>query len=333
MLVAGLHTVRKPTQWWGWLLMGIALGFGLLAKAYFLTAVPAVIVVAAIAFWSNRDGTASARSIRAILLRLGVSLAVTLVVAGRWYANVRRTTGSWSGLSFDAAQRHISILQKLAAVPHVNWKSGALSILISHVWFGGWSFLRVPVAVYVLAFAVILLAMVGAAVRLFRRRASLKAERDVLVLMAFYVCFWAGLGYHVLVTYLSVGASSSNGWYLYSAVAAEIVLLVWGLQAFAPAHLVFPGLAVGWAALDLYGAHALLMPYYTGLTSHVGKSVPAALWATLTQLPMVFDRLAQLRPPWLNAQALLCGWVGYWIATVATVLWIVMRFRKSAIAA
>ena len=330
MLVAALEVARQPSKWRGWLLMGTALGLGLLAKAYFLTAVPAMIGVAAIAFWSHCGSTASPSSIRPILLRLGATLAVTLVIAGRWYANVRSTTGSWSGLGLVAAQRHASMLQKLAAVLHVNWKSGVLSILISHVWFGGWSFLRVPVTVYVAAFAAIALAVAGTAIRIFRSPNSLSDQRDVVVLVAFYVCFWAGLAYYVLVTYLSLGASSSPGWYLYSAVAAEIVLLAWGLQAFAPARIVFPSLAAGVAVLDLYGTHALLMPYYTGLTSHVGKSVPAALWTTLSQLPMVFDRLAQLRPPWLNP-ALLCLWVGYWIATVAPVLAVFIIFRKSAI--
>lgn len=213
----------------------------------------------------------------------------------------------------------------------MDWKSGVLSILISHVWFGAWSFLRVPNAVCVLAFAVAGVAMAGVVVRLRHGRAARVEMRDILVLTAFYICFWAGLAYSVLVTFLNEGVSSSTGWYLYAAVAAEIVLLVWGLQAFVPARIVFPVLAVCVAALDLYGTHALLMPYYTGLTSHVGNSVPATLRATLTQLPIVFDRLVELRPPWLNATALVCLWVGYWIGTAAAMSVVVMSFRKPAI--
>ena len=101
--------------------------------------------------------------------------------------------------------------------------------------------------------------------------------RDVSVLAAFYLCFWAGLAYHVLITFLHQGVSASTGWYLYAPVAAEGVLLVWGLEAFFPARVVLPSLAIAVAGLDLYGMHALLMPYYTGLTSHRGGSVSPAL--------------------------------------------------------
>ena len=113
-----------------------------------------------------------------------------------------------------------------------------------------------------------------------RKRTRASETRAILALAAFYLCFWAGLLYDVLVIYLSKGVSASAGWYLYAAVAAEIILLVCGLQAFFSARVVFPGLALGIATLDLYGMHGLPMPYYSGLTWHVGKSVGSALWVT-----------------------------------------------------
>ncbi len=187
-----------------------------------------------------------------------------------------------------------------------------------------------PIAIYLLAFVVIALAVAGVAVHLFRRRASPDEVRDILVLAAFYGCFCAGLAYHVLINYLSHGISSSAGWYLYATVAAEVVLLVWGLQAFFPVRIVFPSLAIGAAALDLYGMHALLMPYYTGVTAHAGNSVPPAFWSTITHLPFVFGRLGELRPVWLSAPVLLSWWIGYWVATLGTALAVVVLFRKSS---
>lgn len=78
-----------------------------------------------------------------------------------------------------------------------------------------------------------------------------------------------------LITFLYEGVSASNGWYLYDAVvAAEGILVVWGLETFLPGHVVFPSLTIALAGLDLYGMHALLMPYYTGLTDHRDGSVP-----------------------------------------------------------
>ena len=331
MLAAAVAAVHKPLSWSAWLLLGAALGCGLLSKAYVMSALPAVVVVGVLAVWRPSDTGQQRASPVSIILRLAAAFAATAIVAGKWYAGVHRTTGSWTGVIDDVAISHLSVVQKLGQVPHVNWKSGVLSILISHVWFGAWSFLRVPNEIYVLGFGVIGMAIVGVVVRLRRGRGTSAQMDGILVLSAFYIFFWAGLAYSVLVTFMNQGVSSSTGWYLYTAVAAEVILLVWGLQAFASARLVFLGLAVCAATLDLYGTHALLMPYYTGLTSHIGKSVPGAFWATATELPTVFRRLAELRPPRLNATALVFFWCGYWIATLAMLTAIFMSFRGSAI--
>jgi hypothetical protein len=104
------------------------------------------------------------------------------------------------------------------------------------------------------------------------------------------------------------------------------------VQAFVPSRIVIPGLVIGIAFLDLYGTHALLMPYYSGLSSHVGASVPPAFLTTLAQLPAVFSRLAELRPAWLNAAVLAGLWLGYWITTIAAVWAVVAGYSKPAAA-
>jgi 4-amino-4-deoxy-L-arabinose transferase-like glycosyltransferase len=328
LLVAALQVAQQPRSWRWWILLGIALGVGLLTKAYFLTAIPAVIVLAGISFWRAREGDAGKSAILAVAVRLCAALAVTLAIAGAWYARVHAATGSWSGQGDDAAMRQVSLLQKLSAIPHVNWKSGVLSVVVSHIWFGGWSFLRVPRNLYVVGVLVIVAAVAGVVIRLSRRRDAKGERRDVLVLTAFYLCFWAGLAYHVLVTFLHLGVSATTGWYLYALVAAEIVLLVWGLEALVPARVVLPALAIAVAGLDLYGMHGLLMPYYTGLTAHHGDSVSPALGATIRNLSEVFISLSETRPTWLSAPVLVSWWLGYWAATAGTVLMVGVLFRK-----
>ena len=325
MLAAAVVLAQKPQSWNAWLVVGAALGCGLLTKAYFLTAVPAVLVIAVVWAWPRKSGDGKLRPAK-VVTRLSCALLIAFLIAGRWYARVHHTTGSWSGQGDDVAMHRLSLLQKLAALPQVNWKSGVLSVLVSHVWFGAWSFLRVPDRTYKLAFAVIALGVLGVVWRLARRQGSSGELRAIVTLSAIYLGFWAGLAYNVLVTFLNQGVSASTGWYLYAAVAAEVVLLVWGLQAFMPGRVVLPLLAVAVAALDLYGIHALLMPYYSGLSWHVGESVPVALRSTLTQLPVVFTRLSLLRPEWLNSSALLGLWAGYWIATLGTVLAVIAQF-------
>ena len=327
ILAAAIATVDKPLSWRAWILLGLGLGAGLLSKAYVLSAVPAVILLAILVTSRSQRSGEQRVSWNSIVLRLTSTFVVTFAIAGAWYIGVHRATGSWTGVTDDVAARHLSLPQKFAQLPNVNWKSGALSILISHLWFGAWSFLRVPDVIYVLAFVLIGGAIVGVFVRLVRKGARARETRAILGLAAFYLCFWAGLLYDVLVIYLTKGVSASAGWYLYAAVAAEIILLVWGLQAFFPARIVFPGLALGITALDLYGMHGLLMPYYTGLTWHVGKFVASALWVTTTHLSVVFDRLDQLRPPWFPVSALLIAWILYCVATVGTATAVVLLFR------
>ena len=328
LLVAALQVAQQAMSWRWWIAVGCALGSGLLTMASFLTAIPAVVLLAAISFRSaGGAGTRTPRTF-AIAGRCSVALAVAAAIAGPWYARVHSATGSWSGLAHDAAVRHVSLLQKLYAVPHVNWESGALSVVISHIWFGGWSFLRVPRTLYVAGILVIVAAVAGGVIRLYRRREAANEIRDVLVMAAFYLCFWAGLAYHVLITFLHEGVSASTGWYLYAVVAAEGILLVWGLVAFFPARVVLPSLAIAVAGLDLYGTHALLMPYYSGLTSHDNGAVAPALVVTIRLLPEVFTRLGETRPAWLDAPVLLGWWTGYWAATLAMVVVVLVIFRK-----
>jgi 4-amino-4-deoxy-L-arabinose transferase-like glycosyltransferase len=330
LLMASLQAARHSMHWIWWIAVGCALGAGLLTMASFMTAIPAVVLLAAVCVRSAGSSGIRSQRVFAIAARCGTALAIAAVIAGPWYAHVHSATGSWSGLGHDAALRHYSLLQKLLAIPRVNWKSGALSVLISHIWFGGWSFLRVHRGLYIAGILVIVLAIAGVVVRLTRRHDPGDEIRNVEILASFYACFLAGLAYHVLITFLHEGVSASTGWYLYALGAAEGILLVWGLQAFLPSRIVIAGLVISIAFLDLYGMHALLMPYYSGLSSHVGASVPPALLTTLTQLPAVFSRLPELRPAWLNAPVLATLWLGYWIATIGTVGAVVAGYSKPA---
>ena len=327
MLAAAVMAVRRPESWHPWLLAGVALGGGLLTKAYVLSAVPALWAVAAVSIRHDRERRKKPQFL-SVGIRLGAALVIAACIAGAWYARVHAATGSWTGVATDAAVAKVSLIGKVAAIPHVSWKSGFLSILVSHVWFGAWSFLRLPRLLYVLSFAVIALGMVGVLRGLLQRRGSEEERRTILVLAAFYACFWAGLLYEVVIDYLVLGVSASAGWYLYAAVAAEVVLLVWGLESFLSPRVVISGLALGAAALDLYGMHALLMPYYTGFTAHVGDSVRPVFGATMSQLPTIFDRLAQLRPSWLSVPALVICWLGCWVATVGTATALVLLFKR-----
>ena len=83
--------------------------------------------------------------------------------------------------------------------------------------------------------------------------------------------FGVGQLYNVLLLFLSKGASTSMGWYMYCVVAAEISLLVVGLHSLVPMRgrfWVLSVLILCLVALDLYTVHFVSIPYYTGLIAH-----------------------------------------------------------------
>ena len=322
-LVYALKTVEQPERWSAWIALGLALGLGLLTKAYFLVTLPALVLIALYLIWTSLSTHGWKRQTIGVTLRSCAAVGIILAVAGRWYWHVHLVTGSWSGQIDDVAVHSVSFAQKLAAIPQVNWKSGAISVLLSHIWFGGWSFLRLPLAWYLLTAVPIAVAVAGVVVGWMRERAAPKPDSklpQIFVLGAFYVCFWVGLAYHVLIIFVNTGVSASTGWYLYCLVVAELVLLVWGLEAFFQTKFLLLALCLEVAVMDLYGMHALMLPYYVGLSAHMGKQVPTALASTLSHLPTVFPRLAINKPDWLSTPVLVTLWFLYLAATLGSLV-------------
>lgn len=235
---------------------GVLLGLGLLTKAYFLTAVPAVIAVALVK--SPR---------RRALAGAALSLAVAAAMSGWWYWRNHELTGSWSGLQQVAARSDVSMWALAAQIPRTDWTHFFDVAFFTHIWPGNWSFLQVRGWMYRVFAAVVVAAAAGLAVRFRREPVTRQALR---VLAAFYGFFWLGLCYHEL-TFSVLGFSSGAGWYVYAVVAAELLLACLGLLGLVGAHRALPVMFAGsflFVALDLYGTHFLLLPYYTGLTAH-----------------------------------------------------------------
>jgi len=300
--------------------LGLLLAVALLTKAYFLTFLPAVIFL----LWMKLRGSATR-----LFASLAVVLAIAAAGAGPWYWHVHRISGSWSGQTDDAALRHTSRLALLGQVAHVNWKSGLASILFSHIWFGGWSFLRLSSSTYLLLLVPAAVAAVGIVLCALKWLRS-GCHPDAMIAIAFlYVCFWAGLCYHVLVTYVHLGVSASTGWYLYCLVFGEVVLLAQGfLQILGRPALrwVLPSLVMVFSLIDIYGMHSLMLPYYTGRIVHVGDVV-RPLQITAFSVSDTFSRLASLGPGWLARGALVATWMAYLLAILMTgaVAWVLGR--------
>lgn len=229
----------------GALWIGIVLGLGLLAKAYFLTAIPAVAAL--------------------VLLRRGRCWGLAAAGIGAWwYARNLAVHGSLSGLMESAMPASGAGMWR--RVFEISWPRAIDSALFAHIYTGGWSMLTVRGWMYHVFYAAAAIAAIGL-LRVLRRPA-------ILWLLAIYLAYWAGALYDILLLFVTRGVATSMGYYLYSVVAAEAPLALAGFGRCAAA--VFAAL---FAALDLYTVHAVAIPYYTGMIRHKAGNALAAVHA------------------------------------------------------
>ena len=322
-------------------IVGVVLGLGLLTKAYFLTALPAlfVIMVACCWRWPNHW--------KRLTLLSGLGMGAAVAVGGVWYWRAHRMMGSWSGLYSDAAIGGVSKWTLLRQIFHVNWKSAVISVLLSHVWYGAWSFLRVSNIVYLAFGAVILLAAAGTLKLLVKLWINPHVEEEpfrkyLLVLTCFYGFFWLGLAYQTLTLFVSEGVSASTGWYMYCLVVPELILIYCGLHTILPSSLrpaILPGLVTAFALLDVYSVHFLLIPYYSGIISHTAIYKGVFSHSTVSWVPPVriqalmhtgtstiVQRLLVNKSSVLTTGVLLTQWLIY----MATTIWLVATIWRLA---
>jgi 4-amino-4-deoxy-L-arabinose transferase-like glycosyltransferase len=277
---------------------GLTLGLGLLTKAYFLTAIPAMLAVWTYSSWKARGAA------RAIL-----AASIAAVLSGWWYIYNLRNTGTLSGLGESVMLRGVGMGEMARQATNIHWVKAIDAIFFSHLYFGGWSSLTVRSWMYHLFYVAIAAAAVGL-VRLLRRP-------PILTLLLVYLCFWLGQLYNVTLLYMSKGLAGSMGWYMYAVVAAEVTLCVAGLRSLMPARVsnwIAPVGAAMFALLDLYTVHAAAIPYYTGMIRHrANGSLGALHWVEFQNVGIggAVDRLAVFVPA-----ALLVGlWVLYLLGT------------------
>jgi hypothetical protein len=236
-------------SWLIWLLlgrskgltMGVALGLGLLTKAYFLAFLPIL-----------------------ILRRRFTSLAVAIAIGGWWYARNFRLTGTLTGEIMDVAAKNLGWSAKLAAFPKVHWLSAIDTALWTHIWNGAWSFYTVKswmYRVFEVIFAVVLIMVIYALLRAPWGR----FKRKLALLLSLEALFIAGISYQTVTIYLSKGISFTPGWYFYALIVAEALLLASGMLILAGRKRVLKamGVLIGlFAALDVYSAVFVLARHY-----------------------------------------------------------------------
>jgi hypothetical protein len=280
--------IEMPRREW---LLGVALGVGLLTKAYFLTAIPALALIMGRRAWKP--------------------FAAAAAIAGWWYARNLWTTGTLDGLSESVILRPLGTWGVLGRAPSLPWRTAADAILFSHLYFGGWSSLMVRSWMYHVFYAVALAAAIGL---LWRWR-----EPAIRALAAIYACFWLGEFYNALLLWVSKGLPGSMGWYLYAAAGAEVALCTAGLATFIR-RWAAPAGALLFAALDLFTVHAVEIPYYTGMVRHKLNGATGTLHLADFQAvgwSGAFQRLAAFQP--FSPAVLMALWAAYLAGTAVAI--------------
>jgi 4-amino-4-deoxy-L-arabinose transferase-like glycosyltransferase len=250
-------------------LLGIATGLALLTKAYFLALIPPLVLLP-LFVWRKRT------LIPSLALAAG-----PLAIAAWWYARNLLSTGSLSGEQTELAAHRFTTPELLEMIPRVPWLNAADFIFLSHIWLGDWSFLVVRSWMYHVFALVWIIAAIGVA---WKRRTGL--------LSAFYLSFLLAMAYHVLITYSHSGIAGTLGFYLYSMVVAESILLYVGLSRIGIA-----ALTIAFAALESFALLFYMLPYYTGLIAHLPNgNLPAY---HLAQFSSLLTRLSTNKPGFL----------------------------------
>jgi hypothetical protein len=166
--------------------------------------------------------------------------------------------------------------EKFSGLIHVQWVKAIGTVLLSHVWYSGWSLLALPHWIYYVGFASVLLGFCGL---LYARKTFTDAK--TFALLSFYTFFWLGQAYQIVMLFLSKGSSTAmGGWYLYSVVWAEVPLWIIGIFALVPARFhrrAFILIITCLAAVDLYAVHFVLIPFYAHSKDLLGVNITSLL--------------------------------------------------------
>ena len=99
--------------------LGAALGLGLIAKAYVLTALP---VAGALVLWKRRE--------------MWLAPAVTAALGGWWYVRNLAVTGAASGMQESVWKANATLADQWREVSKIRWGVVIDQVMFSHLWLG-----------------------------------------------------------------------------------------------------------------------------------------------------------------------------------------------------
>jgi len=272
-----------------------AFGAALLTKAYFLAFL------------------APLGSLLYLRARTAKALAGSLLLAGWWYWNTWRTTGSLTG---NVILVHPQLSEMLRTIFHFPVLSAAGFAWMTFLWTGNWSLLIIRGWMYKTVACCCLLSLAGVAMLIARR------NPPILLLSGFVFWFAAAIAYFAVGSLVASGYHGAFGWYACCVLAPIAILLFAGMHHLLPRakSAAGPIFVLMFSAVELFATHIYMWPYYTGFIAHLPNGgMPAFRPASLdlAGLLLMFERLTLFKPDWVSPPALLAGWLSFLLATVS----------------
>jgi hypothetical protein len=261
LMLLGIRYCGGPT-WQQAAQIGAVAGLGLLTKAYFLTALPVIVLIL---FWPRLFRKSAQRN----WADIACGLLCLFLTAGWWYLRNYLLYGNVSGLFEAGMAPQLSLAGRFSVLFRVPWIESINVMLRQHVWTANNSFASLSRMVYLAAYAVAAASAIGLLLEL---RALLRRDSGrstIPVLLGFYSFFMAGLMYQMVQDFLVVGrAGGVGGWYMSAMAVSEVILVVAGLQtAFGirwrrAAAFIVMGFSL---LLNFLGYYCKAIPFYSGL--------------------------------------------------------------------
>jgi hypothetical protein len=207
-----LRLLTGEGRWASHLLLGVALGLGLLTKAFFLPIGAGVAVMLA-AHWQQGGRP------RAQLGQAALAAIAALAIGAWWYVAKDMQTGSFTGSDEFIRFHQAGGLSRLVKAFSPQALIRGLGVIPgTFAWAGTWSLARLPEYLLIAPVLLLTLTLWG-----YVRRLS-RADLIGWAPLALTLPFLAGLVYHVLVGLTGIGAATP-GWYLHI-LAAPLGLAV-----------------------------------------------------------------------------------------------------------
>lgn len=206
-----MRIIQQPRISWKWAMaFGLTYGAGILSKVFFLSALPAVIVLFALDFWQKRAAIDWKNAFWSYLI---IAACIALPAAPWYYYQHVGFVTPGVGFSLQESLTFPLLIHKILYMP---WLAYGVEIVKNFIGFFGWSFLH-PGHWYYIVHSLFFIAVLFGLVTL------RKTEVRIMVYASLFpLCMLLGMSYYNLrFNYLSI----TGGWYFFS-LTPMLALLV-----------------------------------------------------------------------------------------------------------